>query len=239
MVFKPSLNITEQIADHLANMVIQGQLCGGARIQELKIANQLGVSRGSVREALLILERRQLIEIVPRKGAVVSDFPVCEALELLDMLLPLERRWLHALASGDRSYDCLQEARAALTDMDGGAKAGQPEAVLRARGDFYATLLRPASRYINGTFACLLPSSQRLMRVLLEGAGIDLHDIARYYRAMHTALEACDNERLEELLGAFHKRIRSLVQKSFSAQAKPANLNWGRPSLSAYSGGIH
>ena len=73
MVFTPSLNITEQIADHLAALIIHGELASRSRIQELKIANELGVSRGSVREALLILERRHLIEIVPCKGAVVNE----------------------------------------------------------------------------------------------------------------------------------------------------------------------
>ena len=72
MSFKPAVSLTEQIADHLGSEIISGKLQPSERIQELKVAKDLGVSRGSVREALLILEGRHLIEIYPRRGAVVS-----------------------------------------------------------------------------------------------------------------------------------------------------------------------
>lgn len=72
MTFKAPDSLSEQIARHLGQMIITGQLKAGERIQELRVAGELNVSRGSVREAYLILERRYLIDILPRKGAVVS-----------------------------------------------------------------------------------------------------------------------------------------------------------------------
>ena len=73
MRFKAPESLSEQIAQHLGLRIIRAQLKPKERIQELKIAKELNVSRGSVREALLILERRHLINIFPRKGAVVSE----------------------------------------------------------------------------------------------------------------------------------------------------------------------
>lgn len=72
MSFKAPDSLSEQIAQHLGQLIITGKLKPGDRIQELRVANELNVSRGSVREAYLILARRYLIDIVPRKGAVVS-----------------------------------------------------------------------------------------------------------------------------------------------------------------------
>ena len=72
MSFKAPDSLAEQIARHIGQLIITGELKSGDRIQELRIANELNVSRGSVREAYLILERRYLIEIIPRKGAIVS-----------------------------------------------------------------------------------------------------------------------------------------------------------------------
>lgn len=72
MRFQAPESLSEQIAQHLGQCIIEGELPPGERIQELKVASDLDVSRGSVREALLILERRHLIHIYPRKGAVVS-----------------------------------------------------------------------------------------------------------------------------------------------------------------------
>ncbi len=73
MIFQAPESLSEQIAQHLGLRIIRAQLKPQERIQELKIAKELDVSRGSVREALLILERRHLINIFPRKGAVVSE----------------------------------------------------------------------------------------------------------------------------------------------------------------------
>ena len=73
MTFKAPDSLSEQIARHLGQLIITGQLTAGERIQEMRVASELNVSRGSVREAYLILERRYLIDILPRKGAVVSS----------------------------------------------------------------------------------------------------------------------------------------------------------------------
>lgn len=72
MSFKAPDSLSEQIARHIGQLIITGAITSGDRIQELRIASELNVSRGSVREAFLILERRYLIDIIPRKGAVVS-----------------------------------------------------------------------------------------------------------------------------------------------------------------------
>ena len=66
MTFVPSESLTEQIAQYLGNQIVTGELKAGDRIQELRVADELNVSRGSVREALLILERRHLIQILPK-----------------------------------------------------------------------------------------------------------------------------------------------------------------------------
>ncbi|SUU69096.1 Putative transcriptional regulator [Acinetobacter baumannii] len=56
-------SLSEQIVKYISEQIISGELVEGERIQELRIAKELDVSRGSVREALLLLERTHLIEI--------------------------------------------------------------------------------------------------------------------------------------------------------------------------------
>ena len=73
MSFKPNDSLTEQIARFLGKQIIGGDMQPGERIQELRIAAELNVSRGSVREALLILQRRHLVDIYPRRGAIVAS----------------------------------------------------------------------------------------------------------------------------------------------------------------------
>lgn len=73
MAFVAAESLAEQIANHLAERIINGELLGAERLQEARIVSELEVSRGSVREALLILERRNLVTILPRRGAFVTE----------------------------------------------------------------------------------------------------------------------------------------------------------------------
>lgn len=85
MSFNAPKSMAEQIAQHLANQIISGERIANDRIQELKIVEELDVSRGSVREALLLMERRHLVDIIPRRGAVVAQINADSVENLFDV----------------------------------------------------------------------------------------------------------------------------------------------------------
>lgn len=87
--FRANDSLSEQIARHIGNLIVNGDIKAGDRIQELRIASELNVSRGSVREAYLILERRYLIEIMPRKGAVVAKLTPSHVKNIFEMNVAL------------------------------------------------------------------------------------------------------------------------------------------------------
>ena len=116
-MFKPALNITEQIADHLGDQIIVGEIGSGTRIQEVKIAKALKVSRGSVREALLILERRHLITIVPRKGASVNELERADGIELIKLLTSLQSQLLAYVLTHRHRREILCQAEHAVVGM--------------------------------------------------------------------------------------------------------------------------
>ena len=104
MTFKAPDSLAEQIAHHLAERIIRGELKERERIQEQKVTQTLNVSRGSVREALLILERRHLVNILPRRGAQVSELSPQHVESLYALIVQLyillaesvARRWRSA-----------------------------------------------------------------------------------------------------------------------------------------------
>jgi DNA-binding GntR family transcriptional regulator len=85
MSFNTSKSMAEQIAQYLANQIIMGQRVANERIQELRIVDELEVSRGSVREALLLMERRHLVDILPRRGAIVAEISADSVENLFDV----------------------------------------------------------------------------------------------------------------------------------------------------------
>lgn len=62
---------TEQISDALQDAILRGELEPGARIRESALATQLGVSRNTMREAVLMLQRTGLIAHEVNRGTVV------------------------------------------------------------------------------------------------------------------------------------------------------------------------
>jgi DNA-binding GntR family transcriptional regulator len=89
MNFKPWDNLDEQIADFISSQIIRGELAPGERIREAKLAEDLGVSRGPIREALRILEAKRLVRLAPRRGARVTELSISFIEPLYDILIEL------------------------------------------------------------------------------------------------------------------------------------------------------
>ena len=66
-------NVAEDVADHLRDAILTGQLRPGTRIDQDAVAEQLGVSRLPVREALIALDQEGLIRTIPRRGSYVQQ----------------------------------------------------------------------------------------------------------------------------------------------------------------------
>ncbi len=82
-------NLSERIATEVGERIIRGELAAGTRLLELQLAAELGVSRGPLREALRVLEKRRLIRILPRRGALVTDFEADDIARLYEVMVPL------------------------------------------------------------------------------------------------------------------------------------------------------
>lgn len=64
--------VVESVLNHLRQKIITGQLPPDARLNEIELAELLGVSRPPLREAFRKLENENLIISIPRKGTYVS-----------------------------------------------------------------------------------------------------------------------------------------------------------------------
>ena len=80
----------DEVVDRMRDMVVEGQLISGARINESELCQQLGVSRTPVREAIKTLASEGLIELVRNKGAVVKSLDAGEITEMLEAVAVLE-----------------------------------------------------------------------------------------------------------------------------------------------------
>lgn len=82
--------LSERIRITLTQEIASGTLSPGERIDEQLIADRFGVSRTPAREALLRLSLEGLVELLPRRGAVVKAVTTREYIGMLEILIALE-----------------------------------------------------------------------------------------------------------------------------------------------------
>lgn len=97
----------EYLRDHvLADARMQGQF-----LNEQELAARIGVSRTPVREALLLLVSDGLVELIPKRGALIPVISGREIAELMEMRGVLERHAAQsAITSGRVPLDAMTEA---------------------------------------------------------------------------------------------------------------------------------
>ncbi len=74
----PLLTLPEQIAERIYAAIVAGEHAPGERIREEELAARFQVSRGPVREALRILEKDSVVQILPNRGAHVTRLSATE-----------------------------------------------------------------------------------------------------------------------------------------------------------------
>lgn len=84
-------SLSEQAAETLRHLVVEGELAPGARLGEVALSTQLGVSRTPLREAFKILAREGLVVLEPHKGARVAPLCLEELENTIEVMAALER----------------------------------------------------------------------------------------------------------------------------------------------------
>ena len=89
------VTLHDAVLNQIRDMIIEGTLMPGTRINEGQVGALLGVSRTPLREAIKTLASEGLVEIVTAKGAVVRRFSEADIREILEVLKVLEQGAAH------------------------------------------------------------------------------------------------------------------------------------------------
>lgn len=100
-----------KVRDEIENCIVSGEFAPGARLDEVVLSNRYGVSRTPVREALMQLSAIGVIELRPRRGAVVIEYGPQRVYEMFEVMAELE-----GLAGALAARRLTAVDRAALSD---------------------------------------------------------------------------------------------------------------------------
>jgi DNA-binding GntR family transcriptional regulator len=165
-------SLREQIKDVILQRIVEGSLEPGSRIVETRIAQELGVSQGPVREALRDLEQLGCVVHEPNRGCSVRDFSLEELLEAFPVRAALEA--LAARLAAERITKAeLAELEQLLERMTKAARRGDAHDQSQANASFHATIVRAArNRTLERQWQMLEPYSRTYLTV--SRPGIDL-----------------------------------------------------------------
>ena len=218
MTFKAPDSLAEQIAQHLADRIIRGELKPGERIQEQKVTQALNVSRGSVREALLILERRHLVAILPRRGAQVTVLDAHNVTSLCTLMSELYILLAIAVASRWQTQEDLvpfldiqRRLQASFENQDVKAFVEESFNVMRATYPF------AENPYLQETVENLQPSMSRSYFLALDQRKAEMSDYLALFDQLLEAVLARDPARIRTVLVNYGQRSCQLVLAAMTA----------------------
>jgi DNA-binding GntR family transcriptional regulator len=160
------------------DQILTGEMRGGQLLSEVEVAARIGVSRTPVHEAFLRLAAEDLLELVPRRGAVVTPISSREATDLLEMRLALETAAVRRLCRSTGSMDSLVADLTVLVDEQrDGAAAGDLRQFAIADDAFHRRIVGAAGNSIGQRFYCSLSDRQR--RMLADAVRADPARLAR------------------------------------------------------------
>lgn len=212
--FKAQESLSEQIAQHLARQIIHGDLLAGDRIQELRVAGELEVSRGSVREALLILERWHLIDILPRRGAVVKDMSEEHVRSLYEFMA-----LLFNFTARKAIEDVQEQQLAPFIEL---IRVMQAQASARQVDEFYESAfqyLGYAARFADNSFVeeildNLQPAIRRAFYLALHINREEMQAALAFFKALVESLLQQDEEAAKAVIEEFIGHQRGIVLES-------------------------
>lgn len=134
--YKP---LRDLVFEAMREAILSGRLKPGERLMEVQLAEEMGVSRTPVREAIRKLELEGLVVIVPRKGAYVSGFTLKDAAEVFEIRSSLEGL-AAALAAERITDDEIALLDEVLKEISAAVAKGDINELVKKDGEFHQIL---------------------------------------------------------------------------------------------------
>lgn len=90
LILEDHLSLSDRILKIIEKEILSGSIKPGARLVEAELANNLGISKSPVREALKRLEGEGIVQLMPRKGYFVRDIDRKSIDDFFDIMFILE-----------------------------------------------------------------------------------------------------------------------------------------------------
>lgn len=203
LLHRPALH--RELVERLNDMIVDGSLPPGERLNERALCERFGVSRTPLHEAILILAREGLVEITPRRGTRVAMLQVEQVRDIIELLGGIEAL-AGELACERASDEAIATVRSRHRDMLGFFETGDMLGYFKTNEEVHGLIVAAAGN-------AELVAQHRLLRARVLRALYMPNFRAERWRAaikeheaFVEALAARDGQRLSRLLREHKER---------------------------------
>jgi GntR family transcriptional regulator, vanillate catabolism transcriptional regulator len=197
---------SQDVTEILRDWILNGEVSGGERLEEIPLAEKLGVSRTPVRAALTLLANEGLIDYLPKRGYLVRSFGADEVFAAYEVRATLEGLACRLAAAAGLPEEAIATLRACVEEgdryLDKGHLAPEDFRPYQAMNvTFHETILRLsgnvwAERFVNQTHGIPFVSDRI---ILWHDYGVILRSHDDHHRIAQ-ALERRQAARAEDLM---------------------------------------
>ena len=210
--------LTDRAYDALEEMIVTLRLAPGSAVSEAELSERLGIGRTPIREALQRLAREKLVQILPRRGVIVSDINVKSQLRLLEVRREIDRLIARSAArrATPTERNRFDELAAAF---EGAARTSDDLAFMRTDHEFNELcVLASRNEFAAATMRLMQPLSRRFWYVHYKQAA-DMPEAAKLHAAIARSIAAGDEEAAAAATDALLDNIEAFTRATVSADA--------------------
>lgn len=209
----------EEVIDQLRDMIVQGELAPETKLNERVLAEQLGISRTPLREAIKFLASEGLVELLPNRGAMVAPLKAEKVKEIFTVLGTLEALAGELVCRNATDAD-IAEIRALHYQMVAHHARGELAQYFRCNQQIHIRLVECAG---NATLAQVfrgLNAHVRRARYMANLSHERWDKAVREHEEILEALSARDSGRLQQLLREHLANKLVLVMEALGASTQ-------------------
>ena len=218
-------HLPTRLVSLLERAILRGVFKGGERLEEELLAARYGVSRTPIREALRELAARGLVEIRPRRGAIVRPVTPADLAEMFEAMAEIEASCARLAARRASAADLarLEEAQRAGRQAAGN---GDAAAYAAANERFHVQLYEAShNRFLAGETRRLYQRLEPYRRLLFRSEERRTASI-REHEAILDALKRRDEDSAAALvrahIGMLGERFTNLIAILAGVEAEEA-----------------
>jgi DNA-binding GntR family transcriptional regulator len=184
---------------HVKQRLLDGRFAGGQLLSENELAQQLGLSRTPVRQAFVALEAEGLLELYPKRGALVVPVSAAEIEDVFEARMLVEDHCIRRAAAAGGTQ-LVAELQASIAAQEEAQAAGDRPAFARADRAFHHAIVAASSNAILLRLSgALRDRQQRIAAVSLAGSPDFAARFIAEHREIVAALECGDADAASEV----------------------------------------